>query len=80
MVNPGPSFEQTMMGWSPRCYIPSSVEIGHMVLEKILKGFYHICGHGGHFGHVTSIMSSNFNFLVPKSLHTKFGSKWPIGF
>ena len=26
-----------------------------------------IYGHGGHLGHVTSIMSLNFNFLVPKS-------------
>ena len=32
-----------MMGWSPRCYIPSFVEIGPPVLEKrFLKGFYHI--------------------------------------
>ena len=29
-----------MMGWSPRCYIPSFVEIGQPVLEKkISKGF-----------------------------------------
>ena len=32
-----------------------------------------IYGHGGHLGHVTSIMSSNFHFLVPESIHTKFG-------
>ena len=31
-------------------------------------------GHGSHLGHVTSIMSSNFHFLVPESFHTKFGS------
>ena len=29
------SFIQNMMGWSPRCYIPSFVEIGPPVLEKI---------------------------------------------
>ena len=28
----------------------------------------------GHLGHVTSIMSSDFHFLVPESFHTKFGS------
>ena len=28
-----------MMGWSPRCYIPSLVEIGLSVPEKIFKGF-----------------------------------------
>ena len=41
-VNPGSSFEQTMMGLSPRCYIPSFVEIGPLVLEKNFEGFYHI--------------------------------------
>ena len=34
-----------------------------------------IYGQGGHLGHVTSIMSSNFHFLVPESFHTKFGSQ-----
>ena len=29
-----------------------------------------IYGRGGHLGHVTSIMSSGFHFLVPISLHT----------
>ena len=57
-----------MMGWSPRCYIPKFVEIGLPVLEK------KIYGHGGHLGHVTSIMSPDFHFLVPESFHTKFGS------
>ena len=28
----------------------------------------------GHLGHVTSIMSSDFHFLVLESFHTKFGS------
>ena len=31
-------------------------------------------GHGGHLGHLTSIMSSDFHFLVLESFHTKFGS------
>ena len=38
------------------------------------RGFT-IYGRGGHLGHVTSIMSSNFHFLVPESFHTKFGSE-----
>ena len=38
-VTPGSLFEQTMMGWSPRCYIPSFVEIGLPVLEKIFEWF-----------------------------------------
>ena len=33
-----------------------------------------IYGHGSHLGHVTSIMSSDFRFLVPESFHPKFGS------
>ena len=68
------SFEQTMMGWSPRCYIPSFVKIGLPVLEKISEGFFTIYGHGGHLGHVTSIMSSDFHFVLSESVHTKFGS------
>ena len=62
-----------MMGWSPRCYIPSFVEIGLPVPEKIFKGFlpYTLYGHGGHLGHVTSIMSSDFHFLVSESFHKK---------
>ena len=40
----------------------------------IFMGFT-IYGCGGHLGHVTSIMSSDFHFfLVPESFHTKFGA------
>ena len=37
------------------------------------RGVFTIKGRGGHLGHVTSIMSSDFHFLVPESFHTKFG-------
>ena len=58
-----------MMGWSPRCYIPSFVETGPPVPQKkILRGFT-IYGRFGHLGHVTSIMSSHFHFLVSESFH-----------
>ena len=30
---------------------------------------FSIYGHGGHLNHVISIISINFNFHVPKSLH-----------
>ena len=63
-----------MMGWSPQCYIPSFVEIGPPVPERIFDRFLPYMGHGGHFGHVTSIMSSDFHFLVHESFHAKFGS------
>ena len=36
--------------------------------RRFLKGFT-IYGHGHHLGHVTSIMSSDFHFLVPESFH-----------
>ena len=57
-----------MMGRSPQCYIPSFVEIDPSVPEKQnFEGFLPYMG-------VTSIMSSDFHFLVPESFHTKFGS------
>ena len=39
-----------------------------------------IFGHGGHLGHVTSIMSSDFHFLVPESFHKKIRSDWQSSF
>ena len=63
-----------MMGWSSQSYIQSFVKIGLPVLEKkIFEGFFTIYERGGHLGHVTSSMSSNFHFLVPESFHTNFG-------
>ena len=41
--------------------------------EDFLRVFT-IYGRGGHLDHVTSIMSSDFHFLVPESFHTKFDS------
>ena len=38
--------------------------------EDFFKVFT-ICGHGGHLGHGTSIMSSDFHFLVSESFHKK---------
>ena len=42
--------------------------------EEDFLTVFTIYGHGGHLGHVTSIMSSDFHFLVLESFHTKFGS------
>ena len=41
--------------------------------EEDFKRVFTIYGHGGHLGHVTSIMSSDFHYLVLESFHTKFG-------
>ena len=38
--------------------------------EEYFKCFT-IYGRGGHLGHMTSIMSSDFHFLVPESFHKK---------
>ena len=43
--------------------------------EEDFRRVFTIYRRGGHLGHVTSIMSSDFQFLVPESLHTKFGSE-----
>ena len=42
--------------------------------EEDFQRVFTIHGHGGQLGHVTSIMSSDFHFLVPESFNTKFGS------
>ena len=54
--------------------MPNFKIIGHLVLERRFSKVFTIYGCGGHLGHVTSIMSSDFHFLVPESFHTKFGS------
>ena len=72
-VTPGSPFEQTMIGWSLGYYIPSFVEIGPPVTEEnIFEEFCTTYGQYGHFGHVTSIMSSDFHFLVSENFQTKF--------
>ena len=35
--------------------------------EEDFKRTFTLYGHGGHLGHVTSIMSSDFHFIVPES-------------
>ena len=68
-----------MMDRSPRCYIPSFVEIGPLVPEKkIFEWVYSIYGHGGYLGHATSIMLIKFHFIVHKSLRTKFGENGSV--
>ena len=40
--------------------------------EEDFRRVFTIYRCGGHLGHVTSIMSLDFHFLVPESLHTKW--------
>ena len=68
-----------MMGRSPRCYIPSFLKIGPPVLEKkIFEEFFTIYGHSGHLGHVTSIRSSDFHFLVLKAFIQNLVQNGPV--
>ena len=51
------------------------MEIGLPVPKKyIFKALrvFNIYGHGGHLGHVTSFMSSDFHFLVLENFHNLF--------
>ena len=79
-VNPGSSFEATMMGPSPRCYIPSFVEICPLVPEKTFEGFFTIYGRGRHVGHVNEIPRTNFCSPYLWRLYTKCGLDWLSGF
>ena len=54
-----------------------SISCVHLLTFKSQAAMY---GCGSHLGHVTSIVFINFHFLVPESLHNKFGSLRPIGF
>ena len=60
--------------------MPSLKIIVFLFLEKnILKGFA-IHSHGGHLGHVTWAIYTNFHSHFPMMLHIKFGFNWPSGF
>ena len=41
--------------------------------EDFRKAFYIIYGRGGHLGHVTQMLQTNFRYLYPRKLHIKFG-------
>ena len=72
-VNTESSFEQSIMGPSLRCDIPSFVEIGQLVPIKKIFRVLTIYGLGGHLGHVAQIPHINFSCPYPWRLHTKFG-------
>ena len=47
--------------------------------EDFLRVF-NIYGRGGHLGHVTQMLRTNFHSLYPKRLHIKFGFDRATGF
>ena len=48
-------------------------------VQDILKAFA-IYNHGGHLGHVTLTIYTNFHFPFLTMLHIKFGFDWPSSF
>ena len=48
--------------------------------EEGFKRVFTIYGHGGHLGHVTQTLRTNFRSSVPLMLYMKFGFDWPSGF
>ena len=64
------------MSRSPQCYIPSFMEISPGFEED----FYPFYGRGGHLGHVTQMLRTNFCSPYPWRLHTKFDFDWLSSF
>ena len=49
--------------------------------EDFLRFLPYICdGHGGHLGHVTWTIYTNFRSPFPRRLNIKFGFDWPSSF
>ena len=48
--------------------------------EEDFRRVFTIYGHGGHLGHVTLTIYTNFGSPFQMSLHIKFGFDWPSGF
>ena len=48
--------------------------------EEVFKGFFTTYGRGGHLGHMTRTIWTNFRSPTLRSLHMKFEFNWPSGF
>ena len=48
--------------------------------EEVFFKVFTIYGHGGHLGHVTRTIYTNFGSPFLRRLHIKFGFDWPSGF
>ena len=69
-----------MMGRSSHGYLQSFVEISPSVPEKKIFEGFNIYGRGGHLGHVTQMLRTNFRSLYPKRHDIKFGFDRASGF
>ena len=68
-----------MMGRTPKCYIPSFIEISPAVPEKKIFKDFTIYGHGSNLGHVTLNIYTNFDSPFLRIAHIKFGFDWYRG-
>ena len=48
--------------------------------EEVFLKVFAIYSHGGHLGHVTLTIYTNFLSLFLRTLYKKFGFDWPSGF
>ena len=48
--------------------------------EEDFRMIFTIYGRGGHLGHVTQMLRTNFSSPYPRRLHIKFGFDRPSGF
>ena len=48
--------------------------------EEDFRRVFTIYGHGGHLGHVTWTIYTNFRSPFPRRLHIKFGFDWSGSF
>ena len=48
--------------------------------EENFRRVFTICGHGGHLGHVTKMLRTNFRSPYPRRLHIKLGFDRPSEF
>ena len=61
-----------LMGQKPWCDIPNFIEIGPSVPKKKVFKVFTMHGHGGHLGHVTWTIDTNFGSLFLRMLHMKY--------
>ena len=67
-----------MMGWSPRCYIPSFMKIGRRFWRRRFLKVFTIYGHGGHLGHVTRIVLKKIISLYLKAFIQNLVQNGPV--
>ena len=66
------------MQLQPCCAEPTIWNLASFLEER--RRLFTMYGHGGHFGHVTRTIWTNFHSLIPMRIHIKFAFDRPSGF